>query len=126
MLSHSSLSEENLKRFRTDSDNKPESTCSHIDLFVGASVPGTQVHAYFGPVEVEMFLRDRDVFDRDFQWGEAQLSLLERLSDLAREKEANAVIGLEVSLDPFACCRSTGERGLQLLARGTPAKLEFL
>ena len=99
---------------------------SYIELFVAASVPGTQVHAYFGPIEVEMFLRDRDVTDRDLQWREAQLALLERLSDLAREKQANAVVGLEVSLDPFASCSRTGESGLQLSARGTPARLEFL
>jgi len=95
-----------------------------VELHARAWVPGTRVEAYFGPVSAEIFLKDCEVQDRCSAWSAAQTELLERLRDRAFAKRANAVIGLEMILDPFARCPRSGASGLYLLAVGTAAKLE--
>ena len=105
---------------------RPDELDEGIELYACAWVPGTRVHAYFGPVSAEIFLRDSDVKDRCSEWVAAQSQLLEKLRNHARVKRANAVIGLEMSLDPFARCPRSGASGLHLYAVGTAAKLEAL
>ena len=53
-------------------------------------------------------------------------TLLESLRDKARTLGANAVVGLEVTLDPFARNSENDATGLRLHAIGTAAKLEPL
>jgi hypothetical protein len=110
-----------LEWFRSEAEVDEE-----IELYACAWVPGTRVNAYFGPVSSEIFLRDSEVQDRGNEWSAAQCELLDKLRNHARVKRANAVIGLEMSLDPFARCPRTGARGLYLYAVGTAAKLEPL
>ena len=63
---------------------------------------------------------------RDWRtWSKAERELLESLRDKARGLGANAVVGLEVTLDPFALSEK-GTTGLRLHAVGTAAKLEPL
>ena len=64
--------------------------------------------------------------DRSAAWTKAERELLESLRDKARSLGANAVVGLEVTLDPFAKCPKTEASGLRLHAVGTAAKLEPL
>ena len=99
---------------------------SGIGLYARAWVPGTRVEAYFGPVQSELFLEDRDAPDRASAWAEAQLEVLEVLRERARIKQANAVIGVELVLDPFARCPRSGASGLYLCAVGTAAMLHPL
>jgi uncharacterized protein YbjQ (UPF0145 family) len=101
-----------------------EATDPEVELYAGAWVPGTRAEAYFGPISSEIFLRDAEVMDRVGEWTEAQLDLLELLRERARLKHANAVIGVEMNLDPFARCPRSGAIGLHLYAMGTAARLE--
>jgi uncharacterized protein YbjQ (UPF0145 family) len=105
---------------------RSDELAEEIELYACAWVPGTRVHAYFGPVSAEIFLHDSDVKDRSSEWVAAQSELLDKLRNHARVKRANAVIGLEMSLDPFARCPRSGASGLHLYAVGTAAKLEAL
>jgi hypothetical protein len=102
----------------------PREDASKIELYARAWVPGTRVEAYFGPVSSEMFLEDEDGPNRCAAWTEAQLEVLDLLCERARLKHANAVIGFEMVLDPFARCPRSGARGLYVYAVGTAAKLE--
>lgn len=102
-----------------------ETDCD-VELYSCAWVPGTRVQAYLGPISSEIFLRDSEVTDRSAEWAQAQWRVLELLRRRARVKRANAVIGIEMSLDPFACCARSGASGLHLHAVGTAANLEWL
>jgi uncharacterized protein YbjQ (UPF0145 family) len=96
-----------------------------VELYTSPWVSGTRAAAYFGPINTELFLEDDLVDDRSAAWSKAERELLEALRDKARALGANAVVGLEVTLDPFAKSES-GETGLRLHAVGTAAKLEPL
>jgi hypothetical protein len=97
-----------------------------VELYTSPWVSGTRAAAYFGPISSEMFLADDAVEDRSVAWGKAERELLESLRDKARNLGANAVVGLEITLDPFARAEATGNTGLRLHAVGTAAKLEPL
>ena len=71
-------------------------------------------------------LEDDSVDDRVEAWTRAERELLESLRDKARSLGANAVVGLEVTLDPFAQAEEKEVTGLRLHAVGTAAKLEPL
>jgi uncharacterized protein YbjQ (UPF0145 family) len=97
-----------------------------VELYTSPWVSGTRAAAYFGPISSELFLEDDSVEDRTEAWSKAERELLESLRDKARSLGANAVVGLEVTLDPFARAPETEKTGLRLHAVGTAAKLEPL
>ncbi len=97
-----------------------------VELYTSPWVSGTRAAAYFGPISSELFLEDESVEDRFASWSKAERELLESLRDKARTLGANAVVGLEVTLDPFSRCADSGATGLRLHAVGTAAKLEAL
>ncbi len=97
-----------------------------VELYTSPWVSGTRAAAYFGPISSELFLEDAQVEDRSAAWTKAERELLEALRDKARALGANAVVGLEVTLDPFAQAPESGATGLRLHAVGTAAKLEAL
>ena len=95
-----------------------------VQLYDSPWVSGTRAVAYFGPILCELFVED-GVDDRTEAWEKAEGQLLEALRDKAQALGANAVVGFEVTLDPFAKSK-TGAAGLSLQAVGTAAKLEPL
>jgi len=97
-----------------------------VELYTSPWVSGTRADAYFGPISSELFLEDNDFEDRSQAWGKGERELLESLRDKARTLGANAVVGLEVTLDPFARNSENDATGLRLHAIGTAAKLEPL
>ena len=97
-----------------------------VELYDKPWVGGTRAAAYFGPIMGECFLPDDENIDRSDSWSKAVLELLEKLRAMASVLGANSVVGVEVTLDPFALCPTTGEKGLKLLAVGTAALLEPL
>ena len=99
---------------------------NEVELYTSPWVSGTRAAAYFGPISSELFLPDDSVEDRSAAWTKAERELLESLRDKARTLGANAVVGLEVTLDPFAELAETTSTGLRLHAVGTAAKLEPL
>ncbi len=97
-----------------------------VELYTSPWVSGTRAAAYFGPISSELFLEDDSVEDRVEAWTRAERELLESLREKARSLGANAVVGLEVTLDPFAQAEEKDVTGLRLHAVGTAAKLEPL
>jgi len=110
----------------TDTSPDAESPDSDVELYTSPWVSGTRAAAYFGPISSELFLPDDSLEDRTAAWTRAERALLESLRDKARTLGANAVVGLEVTLDPFAHDEEKEGTGLRLHAVGTAAKLEPL
>jgi len=104
----------------------PLNSENDVELYTSPWVSGTRAAAYFGPISSELFLQDDQVEDRSSAWAKAERELLESLRDKARLLGANAVVGLEVTLDPFARATDSDATGLRLHAVGTAAKLEPL
>lgn len=104
----------------------PKAFDQDVELYTSPWVSGTRAAAYFGPISSELFLEDDRVEDRSEAWSKAERELLESLRDKARSLGANAVVGLEVTLDPFARATDSEVTGLRLHAVGTAAKLEPL
>ncbi len=104
----------------------PLNSENDVELYTSPWVSGTRAAAYFGPISSELFLQDDQVEDRFSAWTKAERELLESLRDKARLLGANAVVGLEVTLDPFARASDSEATGLRLHAVGTAAKLEPL
>ena len=92
----------------------PLNSENDVELYTSPWVSGTRAAAYFGPISSELFLQDDQVEDRSSAWSKAERELLESLRDKARLLGANAVVGLEVTLDPFA-------RAQRLRRDGAPA-----
>ncbi len=106
---------------------KPDTKSENdVELYTSPWVSGTRAAAYFGPISSELFLEDGSAEDRSEAWMKAERELLESLRDKARSLGANAVVGLEVTLDPFAKAADSEATGLRLHAVGTAAKLEAL
>lgn len=108
----------------TQSASQPDP--DEVELYTSPWVSGTRAAAYFGPISSELFLEDDSVDDRVEAWTRAERELLESLREKARSLGANAVVGLEVTLDPFAQAEEQEKTGLRLHAVGTAAKLEPL
>ncbi len=85
-----------------------------VEIFTSPWVSGTRAASYYGPVMVEL------VCEAD--WEENILAIVEQLRERARDLGANAVVGFELTLDPFYGPGSS----LKMLATGTAAKLEVL
>ena len=109
-----------------EAEAEAEAIESDVELYTSPWVSGTRAAAYFGPISSELFLPDDSLEDRTAAWIRAERELLESLRDKARTLGANAVVGLEVTLDPFAQNEEKDGTGLLLHAVGTAAKLEPL
>ena len=110
-----------------ETTHEPDLGTEDVELYTSPWVSGTRAAAYFGPISSELFLPDDSVEDRSAAWTRAERELLESLREKARTLGANAVVGLEVTLDPFAqSCDNEKDTGLHLHAVGTAAKLEPL
>jgi hypothetical protein len=96
-----------------------------VELHTSPWVCGTRAAAYFGAIDTDLFIADKGLVDRVEAWTAAEKELLEGLRVKAAALGANAVVGLEVTLDPFAKS-AEGEPGLRLRAVGTAARLEPL
>lgn len=68
--------------------NDPE-----VQIFSSPWVSGTRAAAYFGPITVERLVPHGDVTALD--------EVLQDLKDKAKKLGANAVVGREITLDPF-------------------------
>ena len=96
---------------------------THIELHHEPWVRGTHVKTHVGPVFVEIFVDDREPGRRS-AWLKALLELLEGVRDKARGLCANAVVSIEITLDPFASTEGEKRSGLRLSAQGTAVILE--
>jgi uncharacterized protein YbjQ (UPF0145 family) len=83
-------------------------------------VSGTRSARYLGTIDVERFFPAEGL--RVAAWSKAGRELLDALRDEARALGANAVVGLAISVDPFAVSKS-GEKGMRLHAAGTAVRL---
>ena len=77
------------------------------------------------PISSEIFVDDCEPAHA-FDWIKAQFEVLERLRDKARVLCANAVVSLEITLDPFACTDDGERSGVRLSAQGTAVTLELV
>jgi len=97
----------------------PPKQIPEIELHVAPWVAGTRADAYYGTVVVEFFLPDPYL---EMEMEKAAIELLEGLQLKAYTLGANAIVALEVTLDPFALDK-TDRPGLRLHAMGTACKL---
>jgi hypothetical protein len=110
----------------SEENSAGSSTREEFEFYTSPWVSGTRAAAYFGPVTAEIFLDDDSILDREEDWMKAERELLEVLRDKAKALGANAVVGFEMTLDPFAYNKETGATGLRLYAVGTSTRLEAL
>ena len=111
-----------------DEGERDESIFEDVQLSTSPWVSGTRSAVYFGPIHSELFLHDELPQNRVAacaMWGKAVQELLEALRDRARSLGANAVVGLAVSLDPFARSKS-GVKGMRLRSVGTAVRADPL
>jgi uncharacterized protein YbjQ (UPF0145 family) len=99
---------------------------NEIQLYTSPWVSCTRAAGYFGPIARQMFLEYGSGEDREEACYKALTELLEGIRTHAHDLGANAVVGLEITFDPFAVHPKSGCSGLSLYAVGTAAKLEPL
>ena len=98
------------------------SAIENVELFWSPWVSGTRSVTYLGPIRSVLFLESGLDHDRSGAWSKAERELLESIRDRARAVGANAVVGLEVTVDPFA--RSdAGVKGIRCSAAGTAVRI---
>lgn len=96
-----------------------------VSLWTTPWVSGTRAAAYFGPVNVEVFSASpKSSKNNTRRLNGAMSKLLRNLQDKAYKLEANAVVGIEVTIDPFA--EEKGKDGVRFNVIGTAARLEPL
>ncbi len=95
-------------------------SCDEVLLYHGPWVKGARALDYFGMLEVERFLPDEGRTDDSLEGAleEVCASMQYKAFSLG----ANAVVGVELTLDPFAREGEHAE-GLRLHLNGTAAKL---
>lgn len=98
---------------------------TNVELYPDPWVPGTRARKQLGPISSEIFVDDCEPAHA-FDWIKAQFEVLERLRDTARVLCANAVVSLEITLDPFACTDDGERSGVRLSAQGTAVTLELV
>lgn len=96
-----------------------------VGLYTSPWVSGTRAAAYFGPISSELFLEDDPVESYPAVYSKAERELFESLCDKAHGLGANAVVGLDVTVDPFARHPKTDVTGLRLHAVGTAVDLRW-
>lgn len=84
--------------------------CAGIQFYASPWVQGTMVAAYFGPVGHELLFPDDGVLG----WAEGMQRVIEIMAENAKSMGANAVVGCEMTLEPFP------EHRRQLLSVVTP------
>jgi uncharacterized protein YbjQ (UPF0145 family) len=104
--------------------NHEQSEIKEVEIYTSPWVSGTRAAVFFGTVTAEVFLV-RDVAAKSAGLNKAAQELFEALRDKARALGANAVVGLEVTLDPFARSEA-GVGGIWLRAVGSAVNLRFL
>jgi uncharacterized protein YbjQ (UPF0145 family) len=102
--------------------DEDRSMVEEIELHVSPWVSGTRSTVYFGTITSEFFL-EGNLVDDCAALTKAEHELLDSLGDKARALGANAVLALEMTLDPFARSE-TGASGTRLYAVGTAVRLE--
>ncbi len=75
---------------------------------------------------MDLFVSDDIQGDRFKLWEGAEVMALTSLQELAFALGANAVVGLDISMNPFTKAEPDGEIGLALQVVGTAARLEDL
>ena len=95
-----------------------------VALFTSPWVSGLSAKAYFGPISVELWIDDGVESEREALWVSAEARLLENLREKAFKLGANAVVGVDITLNPFAVHKTTNTPCLYLHVVGTAAKLE--
>jgi hypothetical protein len=91
-----------------------------VGLYFSPWVSGTRVVAYFGQISVVRFYRDCRSYDLKI---ELVLRALQRKA-LETDKSANAVVGLDLWINPFA--ERGGETMVEVGVVGTVGRLERL
>jgi uncharacterized protein YbjQ (UPF0145 family) len=117
-----------LHEVHVDEDEDETPGFEDIELSTSPWVSGTRSAVYFGPISSELFLGQDLPHDRVAacaMWSKSVRELLDGLRDKARSLGANAVVGLAVSLDPFAQSRD-GSKGMRLRSVGTAVRAEPL
>ncbi len=104
---------------------KKPAKSADIELYQAPWVTGTRAKTHFGPISAEIFVDDKEPARRS-AWMKGLLELLERLRNKARVLCANAVVNLEITLDPFAYSNDGARPGVRLSAQGTAVILESL
>jgi hypothetical protein len=97
------------------------SSIDEVEIYTSPWVSGARSVVHFGPISAEFFLAD-DLIESSAAFSKAEHELLESLRDKARTLGANGVVGLEVTVDPFARSE-TGESGIWLRAVGTAVRV---
>ena len=94
-----------------------------VSLYTSPWVSGTRAAAYFGPLNVELFSPNpKDQKNNERRLNRYMQKLVKGLQDKAYKLGANAVVGLEITIDPFA--EEGNKKGVRFLVVGTAAKLE--
>ena len=86
---------------------------------------GTRAAAYFGPISAQAFVDNRGD-DSGVAWEKAEVEVMDSLRLKTHALGGNAVVGVEVTADPWGTCKKTGATGLVVMAVGTAARLEAL
>jgi uncharacterized protein YbjQ (UPF0145 family) len=95
-----------------------------VDLYESPWVSGMRAASYYPATMAEIFLLDSEVIDREAEWTEAEINLLDLMRSKAESLGCNAVVGMDIMMDPFA--ETEAGCGLRLRAVGTPVVLESL
>lgn len=93
-----------------------------VGLFASPWVKGFKAIGYFGPLHVHIWLPYEFILDQQKAWTWSLRHVLELLAVHTENIGGNAVVGLEITVDPFHV--RDGVKGLRLDAIGTSARLE--
>lgn len=88
-----------------------------IEIYTAPWVQGRYTH-YMGPISTMAFIHGTDQQD----WSDGEIKTLEALAKIARSMQANAILGIEIVMDPFAM--EHGKRGLRISMAGTAARVD--
>ena len=97
---------------------KPWIKIGKVELYFSPWVTGSRALDYPGPISIESFTEDEELATIDKILTE---DLIPRLAELAEESDANAVVGVEIHVDPFY--ELDGKKGLWVRIVGTAARL---
>lgn len=97
---------------------QPPRSADEIEVFTSPWIQHTRAVAYYGPIEVTVFVAADEGVNRTDQWLKAINEMVDQLKLKAFTLTANTVVGCEISADPF-----TGD-GLTLHMVGTAAELQ--
>ena len=97
-------------------------TAEDIKIYTSPWVSGTRAAAYYGPVSNELSrVRPVDVKKREDIMLESFIEILTGLRVIVLDLGGNAIVGLEIQVNPF----EYGDR-IHWSAQGTAARLELL